>query len=304
MARIAPRQRRESFPHPGDSDISVFVGAYCTIPPFWIQGGARKRFKKIKTNKNENKLRVNIWNTRRFHGGAVQSFGLESVNVVGYSNKALQSGYTMTGACFVDVTEGDSIDLTSIKVAGYTGESMEDVVIQTLDSFGNAIATYSWIDDDGAGDFDPGLYDEGYEAVEPGTVFIDAGTALWTAGLDELHLTYAGQVLAAASVIPLQAGYTAVANPNAVAVDLTDVLVTGYTGESMEDVVVQTLDSFGNAVATYSWIDDNGGGDFDPGWYDEGYEAIQEDTVFFQPGDGLWVAGLDGLNLVFPATAL
>ena len=90
------------------------------------------------------------------HGGAVQSFGLESANTVGYSNKDLQAGYTMTGACFVDVTEGDSVDLTSIKVAGYTGESMGDIIIQTLDAFGRTVATYLWMDDDGGGDFDPG----------------------------------------------------------------------------------------------------------------------------------------------------
>ena len=33
--------------------------------------------------------------------------------------------------------------------------------------------------------------------------------------------------------------------------------------------------------------------------YDDSYEAIEEGTVFFQPGDGLWVGGDDGLNLVF-----
>ena len=210
----------------------------------------------------------------------------------------------MTGACFVDVTAGDSIDLTSIKVTGYTGESMGDIVIQTLDAFGGTVATYLWIDDNGAGDFDPGWYDDGFEAIAAGDVFIDAGTALWTSGSDGISLTYAGQVLSAASVIPLRSGYTAVANPNAVAVDLTDVLVTGYTGESMGDAVIQTLDAFGGTVATYLWIDDNGAGDFDPGWYDDGFEAIQEDTVFVQPGDGLWVSGTDELNIVFPATTL
>ena len=135
-------------------------------------------------------------------------------------------------------------------------------------------------------------------------MYIDAGTAFWTSGLDGLTLTYAGQVLTSASVIPLRTGYTAVANPNAVNVDITDVLVTGYTGESMEDVVVQTLDYVGNAVASYIWLDDDGAGDFDPGWYDEDYEAIESGTVYIEPAKGLWVAGADGLNLVFPATTL
>ena len=87
-------------------------------------------------------------------------------------------------------------------------------------------------------------------------------------------------------------------------IDLTTIKVTGYTGECMDTVAMQTLDAFGNALATYTWMDDDGGGDYDPGWYDEDYNAVAEDTVFFQPGAGLWVAGDDGLNLVFPATPL
>ena len=210
----------------------------------------------------------------------------------------------MTGACFVDVTTGDSVDLTSIKVAGYDDECMDTVSVQILDAFGGTIATYYWQDDNGGGDFDPGWYDDSYEPIAAGDVFIDAGTALWTAGDDGLYLTYAGQVLTAASALPLRAGYTAIANPNATAVDLTDILVTGYDDECMDTVSIQTLDAFGGTVATYYWQDDNGGGDFDPGWYDDSYEAIEGDSVFFQPGDGLWVAGDDGLNLVFPATTL
>ena len=80
--------------------------------------------------------------------------------------------------------------------------------------------------------------------------------------------------------------------------------MTGYTGASMGDVVIQTLNYLGGAIATYFWIDDDGEGDFEAGWYDEDYAPIAEDTVFFQPADGLWVAGADGLNLVFPATPL
>jgi hypothetical protein len=162
----------------------------------------------------------------------------------------------------------------------------------------------NWMDDDGGGDFAPGWYNGDYEAIEPGTTFIDAGTALWTAGDDGLSLSYAGQVWTAKSSIPLRVGYTAVSNPNAGAVDLTDILVGGYEGENMEVVVIQTLDNLGNAIDTYNWMDDNGGGDFEPGWYNGDYEPIEEGTVLVQPGEGLWVAGDDGLTLEFPATVL
>ena len=237
---------------------------------------------------------------------ATVGFGeLASANVVGYQDKGVRVGYTMTGPSFVSVGATEAkIDLTEIKVAGYEGENMEVVVIQTLDYLGNAVDTYSWMDDDGAGDFDPGWYNGDYEAIEPGTVFIDAGTALWTAGDDGLSLTYAGQVWTARSSIPLRVGYTAVANPSAGAVDLTDVVVEGYEGENMEVVVIQTLDYLGNAIDSYSWMDDDGAGDFDPGWYNGDYEAIEEGTVFIQPGEGLWVAGDAGLTLEFPATSV
>ncbi len=210
----------------------------------------------------------------------------------------------MTGACFVDVTEGDSVDLTSIKVAGYTGECMDTVYVQVLNYLGQTTATYYWQDDNGGGDFDPGWYDEDYAPIAAGEVFIDAGTALWTSGDDGIYLTYSGQVLTAATAVPLRFGYTPVANPNAVAVDLTDILVTGYTGECMDTVNIQVLNYLGQTTATYYWQDDNGGGDFDPGWYDEDYAPIEEDTVIIQPGDGLWVAGDDGLEVVFPSTTV
>ena len=232
-------------------------------------------------------------------------FALESANVVGYQDKGVRSGYTLTGSSFVSVGGADAkIDLTEIKVSGYEGENMEVVVAQTLDFLGNAIDTFNWMDDDGGGDFAPGWYNGDYEPIEPGTTFIDAGTALWTAGDDGLSLTYAGQVWTAMSSIPLRVGYTAVSNPNAGAVDLTNILVGGYEGENMEVVVIQTLDNLGNAIDTYNWMDDNGGGDFEPGWYNGDYEPIEEGTVLVQPGEGLWVAGDDGLSLEFPATVL
>ena len=232
-------------------------------------------------------------------------FGLESANVVGFQDKGVRAGYTMTGSSFVSVgATGAKIDLTEIKVSGYEGENMEVVVLQTLDYLGNAVDTYCWMDDNGGGDFPAGWYNGDYEAIEPETVFIDAGTALWTAGDDGLSLTYAGQVWTDRVSIPLRVGYKAVSNPGAAEVDLTNILVDGYEGENMEVVVIQTLDYLGNAVDTYCWMDDNGGGDFEPGWYNGDYEPIEENSVFIQPGDGLWVAGDDGLTLEFPAISL
>ena len=232
-------------------------------------------------------------------------FGLESANVVGFQNKDVRFGFTMTGSSFVSVNaNGAKIDLTEIKVAGYEAECMDVVYIQTLDYLGNSIDTYYWQDDNGGGDFAPGWYNADYEAIEPENVFIDAGTALWTAGDDGLYLTYAGQVWTSRTSVPLRFGFTAVANPGAAKVDLTNVLVDGYEAECMDVVYIQTLDYLGNSIDTYYWQDDNGGGDFEPGWYNGDYEPIEEGTVFIQPGEGLWVAGDDGLTLEFPAISL
>ena len=118
-------------------------------------------------------------------------FGLESANVVGFQNKDVRFGFTMTGSSFVSVNaNGAKIDLTEIKVAGYEAECMDVVYIQTLDYLGNSIDTYYWQDDNGGGDFEPGWYNGDYEPIEEGTVFIQPGEGLWVAGDDGLTLEF------------------------------------------------------------------------------------------------------------------
>ena len=76
------------------------------------------------------------------------------------------------------------------------------------------------------------------------------------------------------------------------------------TGDSTSDnVSIQTLDSFGNAVDTYIWCDWAGDESDQKAWSD-GSGAIIE-GVTFEPGQGLWVQGSsDRQSITIPAPAL
>ncbi len=67
------------------------------------------------------------------------------------------------------------------------------------------------------------------------------------------------------------------------------------------DINIQTLNAFGGTTAIYTYY---GGEEYDDGsvagWYtDDGLAEVE-----FAPGTGLWIAGLDGATITFPAPEL
>lgn len=214
-----------------------------------------------------------------------------SSDVVGYAQSDLRTGFTAVGSQFVAV--GSSFDLNDLSGAGYdSSEGTDgDVSVQTLDASGNAVDIYFWVDVTDGDDIVYGWFDNDGELVERGTVSLSVGDGLWVeSASDELKLQSAGKVATTDSQITLRAGFKMVANGTPVAVDLTDIYVSGYDlAEGTDgDVSVQTLDESGNAVDIYFWVDVTDGDDVVYGWFDNDGNEVEAGTVFVAPGAGLW----------------
>ena len=239
---------------------------------------------------------------------ATVGFGLESANVVGYSEVGLRFGSKGAGACFVNV-DGSPMNLQDLKVTGYDKEAgYEDggVTVQMLDNAGIAIETYTWYDV--PGDF-VGWLDSDDNFVED--VTIASGEGLYArAPNTEFGLQSAGQVATADIAITLRFGSKLVVNPTPVVVNLNDInedgkflMVNGYdVEEGYEDggVTVQMLDNAGIAIETYTWYDVPG--DF-YGWLDSDDNFVEDVTI--APGESVYArAPNTSFSLVFPGVTL
>ena len=201
----------------------------------------------------------------------------------------------MTAATFVPIS-GDGVGIQQILPAG-DGIEYGDINIQTLDAFGGTIDTYTYY---GAEEYDEGSIAGWYTDNGLANVDFAPGMGLWVAGLDGATLTFSGKVGTADVVIALRQGSTATANMMPVAVTIQDILPAG-DGIEYGDINIQTLDAFGGTIDTYTYY---GAEEYDEGsiagWYTDNGLA----NVNFAPGMGLWVAGLDGATITFPAPEL
>lgn len=172
---------------------------------------------------------------------------------------------------------------------------------QTLDSYGRTTATFYWYDVEGE---IYGWLDENDEQVEEGAITVHPGEGLWFVAPDNGYsFTSAGSVVTKGDVVvTLRNGALPIANPTPVAVDLTDIIITGYEGDTEGDVTVQELDTYGRTTSTYYWYDVE---DELYGWLDETDEPIEEGAIMVQPGAGLWaVSPSAGFSVVWPKVSL
>jgi len=213
------------------------------------------------------------------------AFGdITSQNVVGYATTGAIDGFKIMGAQFANVGTEKAIDLTDIKVTGYTGETQADLKAQLLDSAGRGGMTYSYYDV--PGEF-TGWMDSFDNPIEPGQVVLQPGAGFWVyAPSTDWALQTAGEVPTADIAVTLIDGFRMVVNSTPVAMDLSKVGVTGYTGETQADVKAQVLDSAGRGGMTYSYYDVPG--EF-TGWMDSFDNPVEEGQVMLQPGAGYWV---------------
>ena len=221
------------------------------------------------------------------------------MNVVGYQSAKLQQYGLTAGACFVPV-EGQTFDLTELKVTGYAESTEGDVYVQTLDEYGRTVATYTYYDV--PGDL-TGWLDGDDNEIKVGDVEFQAGEGLWTfSSIDGFGIQSAGMVPKTGVAVNLQQYGLSVANPTPVNVDLTQITIGGYEEATEGDVYVQTLDEYGRTVATYTYYDVPG--DL-TGWLDGDDNEIAVGDVIVKPGEGLWsFSSADGFTLIFPGVNL
>ena len=230
---------------------------------------------------------------------------------MGYSNGDLREGFKAAGAQFVPVS-GTEIDLTEITVTGYDKEagSEEEVFVQTLNKNGGREDLYLWYDvTDGDDVYYGWLNFKTEEFITAGQVKLNVGDGLWVnAPSSDYKLQSAGQVMSASATVTLREGFKMVGNPTPVAVDLTDIFVTGYNPEdgTEEDVSVQTLNKNGGRDDLYLWYDVTDGDDVYYGWLDfKTEEFVGEGEVEVGAGEALWTyAPNTSFSLVLPGVTL
>lgn len=153
----------------------------------------------------------------------------------------------------------EDIDLTSIKVVGYTGASTDKATIQIIDASGNTATyedgkpkTYYWRDADGS--TGKWIRKSGRTNIDinPNDVKLAIGDAVWCQKYaDGLSFQFAGEVIQTKTEVALTQANQAVGNMMALPVDLTEIKVEGYTGATTDKVTLQIIDASGN-TATYA----------------------------------------------------
>ena len=203
----------------------------------------------------------------------------------------------MTGCTFVPVGGGD-VNIQDIKPSGDNIDT-GDVNIQTLNAYGQTVASYVYYGED---EYDDGCPAGWYDDDGLVNVTFAAGTGLWVAAPDaETTLTYSGAVPKSDVVVQLRQGSTATANVMPIEVSIQDLLPAGDSIDT-GDVNIQTLNAYGQTLASYVYYGEDEYDDGCPaGWYDD--DGLVD--VTFPAGTGLWVAAPDAeTTLRIPAPEL
>ena len=238
---------------------------------------------------------------------------------MGYGPTETIDGGISAGASFLP-TGAATVDLADIEVKGYTGSTITDVEVQTLDEYGATDKSYIWIDVTSKGTRYYGWYLDGeldgaYEDLDDSDkVTLQPGEGLWTlsSGEQDFTLQSKGEVAAADVPIALIEGGLTCINPTPVSIDLGDCYVDNYEGSTITDVEVQTLDEYGATDKSYIWIDVTSKGVVYYGWYLDGeldgaYDDLDDsDKVTILPGQGIWALSSDEqpFELVWPKVDL
>ena len=220
---------------------------------------------------------------------------------VGYAQSALQSGAKIVTPQFLGIaTENGQIELQSIKCAE---EDSDLVVINTLDAVGAVVKSYIWVTYGGeSGDEWCWLDIDTMEEPEE-SVYFEPGQALWVEGDSEDNtFTTSGKVSSSDLQVTLQTGATMTGNFTPVQIELQDIVCQE---EDSDLVVINTLDAVGAVVKSYIWVTYGGESGDEWCWLDIDTMEKPEESVYFAPGEGLWVEGDSEDNVItFPGVEL
>ena len=198
----------------------------------------------------------------------------------------------MITPCFDKIGENIKFDLTEIKVSGYEGDT-DVVFLDVLNNDGTTAIQYQWLEVDP--DFPAGWYLD-YSPVSEGDQTFEAGDGLWVTGDENYKVTFAGQVIEKGRGVALRFGATAVGNMLARTIDLNELKITGYEGDT-DVAFLDILNNDGTTAVQYQWLEVDP--DFPAGWYLD-YTPVEDGVQTFDPGAGMWVTGDDGYSIEFP----
>ena len=213
---------------------------------------------------------------------------MESANIVGFQNKTLGMSANLAIPSFAPIS-ADATDVQTLKVSG-EGLASGAMQIMTLTSGLATEATYQWIVEEEAGDYDmeaagwfnPDEWAQAENAFGEGEGFV----VLSDLGEDVGSIAFSGEVVEGATVIPLGTSANMCGNMTAVDVDVQAIAAAGE-GLASGAVQIMTLTSGLATEATYQWIVEEEAGDYDmeaAGWFNPDEWAQAE--KMFAPGEG------------------
>ena len=223
---------------------------------------------------------------------SIAAFAVESSNVVGYNQTAMNHAGRGYGACFVNVGDA-AMTLGDLKVTGYTGDSVAQVSCCKLDAYGctSAGTTYKWYD------FGTNYGWFNSESESGAGVELAPGEGLWITSPDStFKIQSSGQVYGETLPVQLQHGGMLCPNPTPATLNLNQVIISGYGDkDSIAQVSCCKLDKYGCSLQSYQWYDF--GNIF--GWYTSNSEPAEETLA---PGEAIWVGAPDSTFYInFPS---
>lgn len=257
-------------------------------------------------------------------------FALESANVVGYTQNAMNAdeGFTMAAPTFLTVDSAVDCTLADLTVKGYAapewseddeefvGGCKGEFILRLLTSSGTSEGVYYWVDD---GENKAGWYKNSIGAAIDGgaaSVKIAAGRGMWISGVGyQLVSSGAVNTKLVTFVTNSGTGFTAAGNCMPVDMKLDKFFVNGYeapvwseddeefVGGCKGEFILRLLTASGSNEAVYYWVDD---GENKAGWYKNSIGAEIDGgaaSVNIPAGRGMWISGV-GYNFNVPAPTL
>lgn len=238
---------------------------------------------------------------------AIAADGLQSANVVGWSDKPMKDDYQAFAPFFFTVGQ-NSVRLSDLAVidknTGKPPVCTGDMNLQTLTSVGNCDKLYRWYSGQPAGQYEvDGWYTLAGERVKGDDVVFQNGQGVWIKSKADYAIKMAGEVLLDDVKFELARDYQMLANPFATKIKLRNLRVVKTDNENevpkiTGDINLQTLDRVGNCDKLYRWYSGQPAGQYEvDGWYTLGGDLVGDD-VEFESGLGVWVKGQDGCSII------
>ena len=213
---------------------------------------------------------------------------MESANIVGYQNKVLGKSANLAIPSFAPIA-AEGTDVQSLKASG-EGLATGAIQIMTLTSALETGATYQWILEEEAGDYDmeaAGWFNPD-EWAQAEKTFGDGEGMVVSSDLDANvgSVTFSGEVIVGSTVVPLGKSANMCGNMTAKDVDVQAIAASGE-GLASGAIQIMTLTSALETEATFQWIVEEEAGDYDmeaAGWFNPDEWAQAEKT--FAPGEG------------------